>query len=115
MTIADIKKLANYTVKQDNVGKKLAEVVLQLPRRDLIAYLRYLKMLLNKETVIITSTLPLPPTDKKMLISKFAPKKVYFENTQIGDGIRIFENDTIVDLTVGGFINQTIAQLKTSN
>ena len=68
MTITDIKQLANYTIKQDNVNKKIASVVLKLPRRDLITYLRYLKMLLNKNTVTITSTLPLPIKEKKILI-----------------------------------------------
>lgn len=114
MTSSDIKKLAQFTATQGKIEKKLAAFILRLKRRELIEFTRQLNRLIDKNTVKVISELPLTSNIKQALVQKYSDKKVHFIQEKIGDGIKVIVNDTISDLTVEGFVDQTIGQLKTS-
>ena len=113
MTSIIVKQLAQMTINQASLDKKLASFVLnKLSRRQLIEYVSRLKTLVAKTTVIILSEKPLDPILKKSLVNHFPNKKVVFVQEKIGDGIKAITNDTIIDLTISGYADQTIKQLK---
>ncbi|HVZ11948.1 MAG TPA: hypothetical protein VG965_02870 [Patescibacteria group bacterium] len=114
-TNPNIKKLAKLTALKNEVPKELANYVLEnLTRREQITYLRHLKTIINKRTVLITTSTPLSQNMKREIEKKFYGKDIIYEIDSIGDGIRIQINDTIIDLSMNSFINQTIDNIKES-
>jgi hypothetical protein len=115
MNTTDIKNLARMTSEQKNIDKNVMNFVLnKLSRRELILYIRHLKMLVDKNTVRILSTSPLDTKIKKNIVGKFSSKNVIFETTEIGDGIKAIVNDTIQDLSLPGFLDKTVEELKSN-
>lgn len=109
----DLKKLAKLTILDSGINPKVSDYVLdKLSRRDLIAYLRYLKTIVGKNTARVITEKALSDPVKRQIIKMFPEKDVLFETAVIGDGIRIQINDTIIDLSLSGFINQTVKSLK---
>lgn len=111
----NIKKLAKITAEEGKVNPQVAQFVLtKLPRKSLILYLRYLRSLVKHDSVKISSKTPLNNALKKQLLKHFPKKNVIFiTKPSIGDGIKVEINDTIIDLTVKGFINEVMQNLKT--
>lgn len=68
--------------------------------------------LINEQTIRVVSREELPATLKKEIEKKFSDKKVIFAKEDIGPGIKIIMNDTIMDLTIEGFIDSTMQSLK---
>ena len=110
----DIKKLAKLTLEQNSTQKRVMDYVLSnLPRRQLVVYLRYLKMLIEENTVHIISKENISENLKKELTKRFAGKKVLFEEDKnIGDGIIAKINDTIIDLSLPSYVTEAIDELK---
>lgn len=110
----EIKKLAKLTLSQNRVDKKIADYVLgKLARRELAMYLRYLKSLLAKNSVVILSEKPLPSQAKAKLTRLFTEKDVSFElSPEIGDGIKVIIGDTIIDLSLAGYVDSAVVKLK---
>jgi hypothetical protein len=109
-----IKKLAKYSLGGKKVNLAVAGFVLnKLSRKELIAYLRYLKAIVDRETVRIISKEPISAKLKKTIEHKFGGKTLVFEEDKsLGPGIKAVMNDSVVDLTFGGYLNQTITNLK---
>ncbi|HVZ67728.1 MAG TPA: F0F1 ATP synthase subunit delta [Patescibacteria group bacterium] len=114
MTNQDIKKLAKLTAQDRKVDKKLANFVFsKMSRKELILYLTYLKNYLNKMIVTVSSNTPIAPALKKTLAREFAKKEVVFNiDKSIKDGIKVMDNDTIIDLSIEGYLNKTVSGLK---
>jgi len=113
MTNEKLKKLAKLTVRLKVIDPKLSYFVLRkLPRKNLIFYLRYLKKLLDQDTVRILSATKLNAGLRRIIERKYREKNVIFVQDRVGDGIKVVINDTIIDLTVKGFIDQTMHKLK---
>ncbi|HVT00877.1 MAG TPA: hypothetical protein VHE53_01420 [Patescibacteria group bacterium] len=113
MNKIDIKKLARLTAQSKKVDKKVADFILKMPRRDLALYLSYLKNSLNKTTVYVTSNIAVPTALKKTLIKEFSDKEVLFGiDKSIKDGIKVVNNDTVIDLSMNGYLDKTIGSLK---
>lgn len=112
----DIKKLAKAVYYQKNIDPKLSKFIFEnLNRVQLANFVRYLKILVNKEKVVIKSGTTISTTIKDNLKKRFADRNVEFiENDKNTVGISVKENDTIIDLSVSGMINQTVEQLKTN-
>lgn len=116
MTKQNIKQLAKLISQKDKIDQKSADMILKnLTRGELIVFVQYLKSLFNKNTVKIISEKPIEPEIKNILIKKFSGKKIIFEKDEVGDGIRVLYNDTVVDLTLAGFAENLLDNLKTTN
>ena len=109
-----IKKLARISAKQKKIGGKTAEFILKsFNRKQLTTYLRYLRKSVEENSVRIFSSIELNGNIKRDIESKFPGKDVFFHvDEEVGDGIRVQIDDTIIDLTTESYLNQTIEELK---
>lgn len=113
MTNQNLRKMANIIASSNKINLKEADKILnKLTRSELIIFTQHLRTLVAKRTVKILSQIPLDKNLQKILISKFSDKNVVFEKADVGDGIFAVLNDTIIDLTTNGFVNQTVENLK---
>lgn len=113
MNDSDIRKLAKLTVKEKGFNKEIMSyVVNNFKRSQLSLFLRLVKTYSAKNTVRVMSENPISEQMKKKIKSMFADYDVIFEQAQIGDGIKVAIFDTIVDLSLSGFVNETIEKLK---
>jgi hypothetical protein len=116
MTNEEIKKLVKLTLKEKSVDQELAGFVLnKLSRKELITYLRLVRAAVDRNTVKIVSNETISQKLRSQIESKFQDKVVIFEqNKSIGPGIQAIFNDSVIDLTFEGFLNQTVTSLKSS-
>lgn len=110
-----LKRLARITIRNGQVNKKIAKYVLSsLTRKELVTYLASLMKVIYENSVRVLSSQELPIKTKQSIKSKFEDRVVFFEqDTSLGAGIKIIRDDTIIDLTVNGYITSTLEQLKT--
>jgi F0F1-type ATP synthase delta subunit len=109
-----IKKLAKITIRNGELDEKVARKVLSLlSRKELIFYLETLKRLAYENSVRVISAQKLSEKEREVIRSKFNTKSVYFERDEtLGPGIKIVIDDSIIDLTIKGYINNALEQLK---
>ncbi len=109
-----IKQLAKLTIDETKINQKVATFVLnKLSRKELIYYIRLLKTIAQKNMVRIVSSDPINATFKSALLKKFSNKHVVFEqNDDFGPGIKAIINDTIMDLSIKNYIDNTVDNLK---
>ena len=108
----NLTKLARLIVKRQKIDKKSAEdIITNLSRDDLARFSRILKTLVNKNRVTVISEKPLTPPLREKIKSLYKDKNVVFEQQNIGDGIKLVVNDTIIDLSLGSYINSTSEML----
>lgn len=110
-----IKKLARITIRNGNVDKRIAKYALsKLTRKELIIYLAWLKRVVYENSVRVISAQEPPTKVKQSIKGKFKDRIVFFEQDQSqSEGIKIIIDDTITDLTVNGYIDTMLEQLKT--
>lgn len=109
----EIKNLARLTYQKRKLDKSLSNLILnKLSRGQLMLYLRYLKALVAKDTIKIMSQKPISVELKKSLERRFVDKNIIYEKADIGDGIVVKLNDTIIDLSLAGYLENTIDSLK---
>ena len=109
-------KAAKLIAKSGKIDKKTADTLINnLSRKNLAVFARIVERISNQSSVRVISESPLPSDMKNTIISKFIDKKVIFEQGEIGAGIQLIINDTIIDLTVAGFLDNTIKKLKLQN
>lgn len=110
-----IKKLAKITILKGRVNTMAAKYVLSnLSRKELIAYFAALKRVVYENSVRVISSQALPTKTKKFIKSKFKDRVVFFEQDKsLGSGTKVIIDDTIIDLTVNGYITSALEQLKT--
>lgn len=109
-----IKKLARITIRNGKVNAKVAKyVIFKLTRKELIMYLSALKNIVYENSVRVMSARELSPQIKQTIRSKFKDRVVFFEqDKKQGEGLIIMVDDTIIDLTISGYIESTLEQLK---
>lgn len=106
MKTQELTKIARLLVKHKKIDKKLAsEMIARLSRKDLARFARILTALMNKSRVIVISQKPLEGSIKEKIKTKYRDQDVIFEQQNIGDGIKLVINDTIIDLSVDSYIN----------
>lgn len=110
-----IKKLAKLTIRNGNVDKKIAKYALsRLTRKEFITYLACLKTVVYKNSVRVISAQELPSKVKQSIERKIKNRIIFFEQDQSqSEGIKIIIDDTIIDLTVSGYISTMLEQLRT--
>ena len=114
MTDAGIKKLAKLSIDENTVNKSVATFAMNnLSRRQLVKYAIFLRKLVYENSVKIVSTDILPKNTKHLLQKRFKDKNVFFEEDEtVGDGIKAVIDDTIIDLSLKGYIDNTLGILK---
>lgn len=111
----DLKKLARVTILSDNIDTNVKEYVLtKLTRAELKEYLVHLKSLTQRSTVTVVGR-EITTELKNKIGNIYKDKKIIFVTDEtISDGIKIIDNDTITDLTLENYIDNTIEELKKS-
>jgi len=112
----DIKKLAKLTTASNKMSNEIADFVLtSFTRRQLLVYLKFLKAFEDKHVVRIFSKERLLEADQKKITKLFQGKTFVFEqNEDVGEGIIAQINDTVINLSLVGFVNQAIENLMVS-
>ncbi len=110
MNNRNIKKLAIFTIGKNKINKRIAKLALNnLSRKDLALYAVYLKKIVYENSIKIISGSALPQNTRYLLKKKFKDKNVFFEtNESVGDGIKAVIGDTITDLSLKGYIDNTL-------
>lgn len=114
MTNDQIKKLAGNTIRNGKVNAKVAKyVIFKLTRKELIIYLTALKNIVYANSVRVMSVQELSVQLKQSIKSKFKDRVVFFEqDKEQGEGLKIIVDDTIIDLTINGYVESTLEQLR---
>ena len=115
MIKVDLKKLARVTVLNNNIDTGIREYVLtKLSRTELKEYLLHLKSLTQRNTVTVIGR-EITQELKKRIGNIYKDKQIIFvADDTISEGIKIIDNDTITDLTLENYIDNTIEELKKS-
>lgn len=113
MSTKDVKKLAKSFANAESLDKKSIDFVLKLNRGDLKVFLSNYKLSLKKTTVTATSATELAGDDIKQLQTLYKGKRLVVKaDKTLGAGIKVEDNDNIIDFTFKKYINDTIQNLK---
>mgnify|MGYP001584407795 CR=1 FL=1 len=109
-----IKRLAKTTVRNGQINMRAAKYALSsLTRKELIVYLATIKRVVYENSVRVISPEALPIKIQQSIESKFKGRVIFFEQDKsLDSGIKIVIDDTIIDLTVNGYITSALEQLK---
>lgn len=112
----DIQQLAELTIQNGKVNAQVAEFVLtKLSKGDLKKYLGHLKHFFNKNRVYVTISDASVADLKKTIEEAFKGKDVIFtEDKTIGAGFKAQLGDTIIDMTLKNYLQETVDSLKES-
>ena len=116
MNNKQLRKLALMTLKNGKIDSGVAKYALsRLSKSELKQYLFYFKNVTAKNTIEIISDTTLSPTTKKQLAKIYYGKSLTFEeNKKLGVGLFVRIDDTILDLSVKNYIEESVMQLKNS-
>src|SRR3989344_4341165 len=102
MNVKKIKILASQSYKNSNMnGEIINKIANLLTRKELKLYIKELKLIEKKKSVIVH--LPYPPTviEKNRLQKLFSDKKIIFIiDPSLIAGIKIVDNDLISELNL---------------
>lgn len=114
MNNKQLRKLALMTLKNGKIDSDVAKYALsRLSKSELKQYLFYFKNIVAKNTIEIISDTPLLSTTKKQLEKVFHGKTLTFEeDKKLGGGLFVRIDDTILDLSVKNYIEESVIQLK---
>ena len=109
-----LKKLAHLATETNHVPDDISEFVQKcLSKKELKEFLFYYKLALAEKRVYIFSPLPLSEMDMRALKDIYKDKEILSViDKTLGGGLKIKENDMIVDFTFKNYINDTIEKLK---
>lgn len=114
MTNSQLRKAAKLIVLENKLDLKTAKyMVNKLTKAEIKSFLKYLKLEYEKHTVRVITSTDLPELLKKQLEEKYLNKKVIFKiDKNQKEGICVITNDTIINLTLDGYLAQTVDILK---
>jgi len=109
-----IKKLAIEAAKSDKIPADIGEFVLNyLGKQELKVFLRFYKNELDKKRIYVSSPSALSSASMTSLKNIYKQKDIIVDiDPTLGAGLKIQQNDTIVDFTFKKYINETIDELK---
>ncbi len=109
----DIKNLAKKLATGESLKNPVTDFILKFNRRDLKVFLSNYKLALKKNTVYVTSASEISNLNFKELEGVYKNKRIIKKSDlSLGAGIKIEDNDNIIDFTFKKYINDTILQLK---
>jgi len=109
-----IKKLATIAASSNIIPEDIKSYVLTiLGKQELKSFLSYYKRELDKRRVYVTTTEEISSEMMKELKSIFKHKEIMTSiDPSVGGGLKLTEDDMIVDFTFKKYINDTIERLK---
>lgn len=114
ITKQKIKKIAQIAAMSDTIPQDIEKFVLEiLTKQELKDFLRNYKNALDKKRVYISTSTEISKNDILELLPQFKNKEVILTaDTTLGGGIKIKQDDTIIDFTFKKYIEDTIDKLK---
>lgn len=109
-----IKLLAQSCVNNPKLtGKTISFIFKSLSKRELKFFLNCYRIALNKKRIYITASSQLDKTALRLLKTTYKDYELEFTyNKDIGAGIKVQQNDMIIDYTFKKYVTDTISQLK---
>lgn len=109
-----IKKLAMIAAKEKKIPSDIEEYVLKhMDKQELKDFLVFYKNALSKERVYVFSANSISSTNMDILKNHYNDRELIFETDEtLGAGIRLVNNDLIVDYTFKNILDETIEKLK---
>lgn len=114
LTKQKIRKLAEITAQSSQVPKDIEGYVLDImSKHELKEFLRVLKIELDKRRVFVTSSEALSAENLALLKREYKGKEMINSiDTSLGGGIKIKDNDLVIDFSYKKFIDDTIDRIK---
>lgn len=114
ITTTKIKKLALIAANEKVMPKDISEYVLKImTKQELKDFLKFYKSALQKRRVYVESSNILSMNTLSDLRKIFKNKDILSSvNENLGAGIKIIQDDIIIDFTFKKYINDTIEKLK---
>lgn len=113
MTKKQLKELLGKSYTKDKLDSEKVEMIANvLPRRDLKNYIRGIKTWEKRKNIVIS--LPyLPSEEEKRKLESLYPKKslIYDIDPELLVGVRVNENDTIMDFSARNALNNLLEHL----
>jgi len=109
-----MKKLALIAAQSNQIPTDIADYVLNyLGKQDLKEFLKYYKMAVDKKVVYVATPDSLSTASLNILKNLYKAKELKIKiDTSLGAGLKIQEDDMIVDFSIKKYINDTIEELK---
>lgn len=109
-----LKKLAHIASENDKIPEDITEFVLKrLSKKELKDFLYFYKAELEKKRVYVYAAVKLSVKELTDLKSLYKNKEILpIIDGSLGGGLRIKEDDMVVDFTLKNYINETIEKLK---
>lgn len=109
-----IKKLALIAAENSKVPKDIEKFVLtKMSKQELKDFLRFLRIELDKRRVYVMSSEKLLPDNITIIKRLFGDKEIIETiDKSVGAGLKIRNNDLVIDFTFKNFINDTIEKIK---
>ncbi len=109
-----LKQLAILASKSDSIPEDIASYLLNyLGKQELKVFLRFYKNEIDRKRVYVSTPQNLSQDSMKTLKNLYAQKEIILSvDPTLGAGLKIQQNDTIVDFTFKKYIDDTIDTLK---
>lgn len=109
-----IKKLAQIAAEKSEVPKDIEKFVLtKMSKKELKDFLRYFRLELDRKRVYIVSSDEISKENMSILKKQYLDKEIIESLDQtIGGGIKIKDNDMVIDFSFKSYINDTIEKIK---
>lgn len=109
-----IRKLAHIAADTKTIPADIQEFVLKyLGKQELKTFLAFYKNALNKKRIYVSSSDNLSADSLKMLKDIYTGKEIVeLHDESLGAGLKIVNDDMVVDFTFKKYINDTIEKLK---
>ncbi len=114
MTKQKIKKLAQLAAEDDTIPQDIEKYVLEvLSKQELKVFLGSYKSALDKKRVHASTSTEITKSDFLNIFPEFKNKELMLTiDETLGGGIKIKQDDTIIDFTFKKYIDETIDKLK---
>lgn len=109
-----IRKLAQMAASEKVIPADIEKFVLEyLGKQDLKTFLTFYKNALQKKRVFVSAASEISKDSLKALRDQYKGKEVIeLTDSTLGAGIKIVEDDMVVDFTFKKYINDTVEKLK---
>lgn len=109
-----LKKLALLAANGNKIPTDIEQFVLTcLNKQDLKTFLHYYKASLSKKRIYVTSAKEVSSENIKNIQKLYSDKEIIVTlDENLGAGIKLQQDDLVVDFTFKKYINDTIEKLK---
>jgi F0F1-type ATP synthase delta subunit len=114
INLQKIKKLAQIAGSSDNIPADIEKFVLNyMSKQELKDFMRFYKSVLDKRRVYVYAASELSKDTEKLLKDLYKDKEIYVDiEKSLGAGLKIRQDDMLIDFTFKKYINETLEKLK---